>query len=102
MAQEQLQTLLETLLEHDEVHFQPPTSTEIDYSNGAIVYQLDTAETEFADDIPYRRSRRYQVTLITRTPDETVCEKVAALPTCTGPRWFAKDNLNHYVFDLYF
>lgn len=67
-----------------------------------IVYQRDTATTEFANNVPYNRTLRYQVTVIDPDPDSEVPGRVAALPMCTQNRFFAVDNLNHDVFQLYF
>lgn len=67
-----------------------------------IVYQMDKAQTKFADNNPYRYAKRYQVTVIDRDPDSTIPDKVAALPACTFDRFFVTDNLNHFVFTLYF
>jgi hypothetical protein len=67
-----------------------------------IVYQRDTATTEFANNVPYNRTLRYQVTVIDPDPDSEVPGKVAALPMSTLNRFYAVDNLNHDVFQLYF
>lgn len=68
----------------------------------AIVYKRDTADTQFAGNIPYRNTLRYQVTVIDRDPDSDIPVKVAALPMCLFNRHFVANNLNHDVFNLYF
>ena len=100
MAQSRLslQDLLETLTEH--VYFQPPTNIVMDYP--CIVYQLDAGRSEFADDVPYRYTKRYAVTVIDKDPDSLIPDMVAALPTSSLNRFFIADNLNHTVFNLYF
>jgi hypothetical protein len=95
-----LQTLLETLLESENVYFQPPASVQILYP--AIVYQRDDIRTAFADNNPYRHTKRYQVTVIDRNPDSDIPDKVADLPLCDYNRFYVADNLNHDVFTLYF
>jgi hypothetical protein len=67
-----------------------------------IVYNRDSADTEFADNTPYRYTKRYQVTVIDRNPDSGVPDKVAALPRCSYDRFFTADNLNHDVFNIFF
>jgi hypothetical protein len=67
-----------------------------------IVYQRDNAITDFADNIPYRYKKRYQVTVIDKNPDSDIPDKVAGLPMCTFYRFFVADNLNHDVYVLYF
>lgn len=67
-----------------------------------LVYQWDSVDAQYADDIPYRRTRRYQVTHISRDPDTPIPDKMAQLRMCSQDRFFIAENLNHYVFTLYF
>lgn len=94
----ELHALLESITEH--VYFQPPTNFLMDYP--CIVYQLDAGRSEFADDVPYRYTKRYAVTVIDRDPDSPIPDRVAALQTASMNRFFVADNLNHTVFNLYF
>src|SRR5262245_4638218 len=97
----ELQTLLETILGSDNVYFQAPPDNQMEYP--AIVYRRDDINAKFADNSPYRLTRRYLVTLIGRNPDnDTVLDQIASLPLCSFNRFFAADNLNHDVFILYF
>ena len=97
----ELQSLLEEIAgDGGHVYFQPPANVQMQYP--CIVYNRDRAVTQFADDNPYRYTKRYQVTVIDRDPDSEVPDKVAYLPTCTHSRFFTADNLNHDVFNLYF
>lgn len=68
----------------------------------AIVYKRDTVNSEFADDIPYRVSQRYQVTCIDRDPESDIPMMLAKLPRSLHSRTFAANNLNHDVFIIYF
>lgn len=68
----------------------------------AIVYNLDNEEAEFADNKPYRRTKRYMVTIIDKNPDSEIPDKVAALPMSSWSRRFVADKLNHTVYNLYF
>lgn len=67
-----------------------------------IVYNMDDAITEFADDNPYLYTKRYQVIVIDADPDSLIPDKIATLQMCTFDRYYAADNLNHYVFNIYF
>lgn len=67
-----------------------------------IVYQRDDATTEYAGNLPYTYTQRYQVTLIAQDPDSDVRTKLAALPLSRYERFFAANNLNHDVFAVYF
>lgn len=95
-----LQTVLEAVLGSENVYFQPPPALQMQYP--CIVYRRDDALTEFADNIPYSHTKRYQVTVIDRNPDSLIPDKVAALPLCRFDRAFAANNLNHDVYNLYY
>lgn len=81
-------------------YYQPPESVKMEYP--AIVYALDDIENTFANDGVYLSGRKYSVTVIDYDPDSPLIGKVAALPTCRFNRPYTKDNLNHYVFELFF
>lgn len=99
MGQRQvLQQVLETLCEH--VYFQPPANVQMEYP--AIVYQRSSGVSTFANNDPYHFTKRYEVTLIARSPDEVILDKIAGLPMTTYDRFFVADNLNHDVFTIYF
>lgn len=94
----QLQSLLEIAC--DNVYFQPPPDVQMIYP--AIVYERMRAETEHADNQPYRITKRYQLTIISRSPDDPLSDIIAALPQCIHERFYVADNLNHDVFNIYF
>lgn len=94
----QLQSLLEEIT--DTVYFQPPANVSLTYP--CIIYKRDSARTEFADNEPYSRMTRYQVTVIDKNPDSELPDKVAALPMCLFDRFYTADNLNHDVFNIFF
>ena len=81
-------------------YFQPPSSVKMKYP--AIVYALEDIENTFADDGVYLSHRKYLVTVIDKNPDSSFIDAVAKLPTCRFVRHYKSDNLNHYVFTLYF
>ena len=82
------------------VYFQPPYNVQMQYP--CIVYQRDSARTEFAGNRPYNYTQRYQLTHISRDPADETLAKIAALPMTSYSRFFVADNLNHDVFELYF
>lgn len=94
----ELQTLFESFTEH--VYFQPPTNVKLQYP--CIMYERDSAKSEFADNVKYQYTKRYTVTVIDRNPDSALPDKVAALPWCTTNRFYTVDGLNHDVFQLFF
>lgn len=95
-----LQSLLEDILESENVYFQPPSNLQMAYP--AIVYKRDDIDATFADNAPYCLTQRYLVTVIDRNPDSEIPIKVALLPMCLFNRMFVSGNLNHNVFILHF
>lgn len=96
----QLQMILETVLGSENVYFQPPANFNMEYP--AIVYKWGYSASEFADNLPYSVTRRYQVTHIDRNPDSLIPDRIARIPTAIFDRSFAVDGLNHVIFNLYF
>lgn len=95
----ELQALLATF-GAKKVYFQPPSNASMEYP--CICYELEDESVQYADDSPYRRNYRYMVTVIDRNPDSAIKDLVAQLPYCAFNRFFAADNLNHFVYNLYF
>ena len=81
-------------------YFQPPESVKMKYP--AIVYGLDDIENTYANDGVYLSKRRYAVTVIDKDPDTILVQEVTNLPMSRFDRHYKKDNLNHYVFQVYF
>lgn len=96
----ELQAALTTILGTDQVYFQPPPTLKMVYP--AIVYQRDYELVNHADDIPYKKRMRYQVTVIDPDPDSSIPAKIADLPLCVYDRFYTADNLNHDVYKLFF
>lgn len=96
----ELQAILEAIPGVSGVYFQPPEDVKMRYP--AIVYKRDYVRSEFAGNAPYRRTKRYQVTVIDGDPDSTIPDAVGALPMSSFSRNFAADQLNHDVYDVYF
>lgn len=96
----ELQEILVTLLGSLNVYFQPPESVKMLYP--CIRYVRDQANTRFADNSPYRHTKRYRVTVIDPDPDSEIPDKVAELPLCAFNRFYVANNLNHDVYLLYY
>jgi hypothetical protein len=82
------------------VYFQPPPNVAMTYP--AIIYNRDYQAAEFADNVLYSRTTRYQVTVIDPDPDSTIPDKVAELPLTRFVRHFTTEGLNHDIYDVYF
>jgi hypothetical protein len=96
----ELQELLEQVLGTRHVYFQQPATKDMQYP--CIVYSMDNARTEFAGNLPYMYSKRYQVTVIHDDPDSDIPDKVAMMQYALFNRHFTANNLHHSVFTLYF
>ena len=95
-----LQALLEDILGSRNVYFQPPDSVAMKYP--AIRYSLSDVENIIANDSPYKILKAYEVILIDLNPDNIFVDKLSMLPYCRFNRYYPADNLNHYVFTLYY
>ena len=94
-----LQDKLEELNENKNVYFQPPKNAQMSYP--AIRYEIDKINTKFANDNSYMLSKCYKLTVISRNPDPEIIDKLLKLPMCTFDRGYVADNLNHFVFTIY-
>lgn len=79
-------------------YYQPPTMLEYP----CITYSLDTADAKFADNRTYLYKKRYQVTVIDKNPDSPYPDIIAQWPLCSFDRTYKADNLNHFVFNIYY
>ncbi len=96
----ELQELLVSLLGSSHVYFQPPATMHMQYP--CIIYERDSVNTRYADNKPYKNKKRYQVTVVDPNPDSDIPDKIAALPLSSFDRFYAADNLNHDVYNLFF
>lgn len=94
----ELHELLCGVLGSRQVYYQPPESVKMKYP--AIRYSRYDIENSSADNIPYKQSHFYQITVIDSDPDSEIVHKVSKLPMCTFDRHFTSDNLNHDVFTI--
>lgn len=93
-----LQSLLKTLT--PKVYFQAPSKDLMEFP--CIIYNIDDEDVAYADNNPYSRTLRYQVTVIDRNPDTDIRGKVASLPFSRFNRFFVADGLNHFVYNLHY
>ena len=82
------------------VYFQPPENLKLQYP--CIIYKRDYAETEYASNLPYSISKRYQIIVVDQNPDSLIPDAVAQLPMCSFNRFYTSDKLNHDVYNIYF
>ena len=99
-SRQELQTLLETLLESDNVYYRSPESKKMEYP--AIRFIKKTIKSMFANNATYSMMDCYEVTVSSRTPDHPVIKKILSLPYASYDRYYVAENLNHDVCILYF
>jgi hypothetical protein len=87
-------------LGNSNVYFQPPENMKLQYP--AITYSLDDIRNNNADDEVYKQSYHYQLTVIHKDSDNEVVKTVSRLSKVRFNRHFKSDNLNHYVFTIYY
>lgn len=95
-----LQRLFETILGSRNVYFDPPENVKMKYP--AIRYELDDINHQHANNKPYKRNPEYIVALIDPNPDSEFVEKLDSLPMCGFDRHYVKDNLHHWVFNIFY
>lgn len=81
------------------LYYQPPASVKLIYP--CIIYEMDSIESDKANNKPYNIFTRYSLTIISRDVDDPLVQAVAKLPMCTFDRHFVSENLYHDVFIIY-
>ena len=96
----ELQAILEGILGSQYVYFQPPGTISMNYP--CIVYEKNTIDPTFADDMVYLQRGKYSLIVIDRDPDTLIPDEVAKLPMCRAGQFYTFDNLYNYPFTLYY
>jgi hypothetical protein len=96
----QLNQLLKSLLGSDNVYYQPPENISLKYP--CIIYGLESINTKFADNNPYSTKNRYKITILDSNPDSLIPDKIGKLESSIFDRIYKKDNINHFVYKLYY
>lgn len=92
---------LKELLGSDNCYYQPPESLKLKFD--CIVYNLSSAKVDKADDKVYLWTRRYNLTLFTKDPDNPLIEEIPKhFEYCSLNNHYTKDHLNCYNYVLYF
>lgn len=92
---------LKSVIGNNHVYFQPPDNIRMVYP--CIVYSKLHVDTKYADNIAYHSMKSYEVTFITRDPDNDYVEQMLSnFKYCRYDRQFINDNLYHDVFTLYY
>lgn len=84
----------------DNVYFRSPGDEGMKYP--CILYDLSDKLHQHANNKVYIRNDRYTVTVIDLDPDSEVSKKIDELPYTSMIRTYKVDNLNHFVYTLFF
>ena len=96
----ELQTLFVSLMENENVYFQPPSNLNMKYP--ALRYELSDLNNRHANNAVYAQKKAYKITLIDEDPDSIYVSKISKLPKCRFDTFYTADDLNHWVFTLYY
>mgnify|MGYP003437541395 CR=1 FL=1 len=94
-----LQSQFEEILGSKHVYFQPPETIKLKYP--CIIYSLADIYTRNADDRHYSMQKVYNITVISRDPDNKIAESIMELPRARFDRRYVADNLYHDILTLY-
>lgn len=81
------------------VYHKPPSNLVMKYP--CIRYVQNDEDVAHADNVPYRRVPRWEITIIERS-DSGLVDKIASLRMCSWNRTYKAENLNHTVYNLFF
>lgn len=96
-----LQKRFEEILGSSNVYFQPPESVKMNYP--CIRYSLKDMPTVKASNKKYAIHKCYSVTLICKDPDNTIKDTLLTdFDYMEFVDHYRADNLNHYVYTLYY
>ena len=96
----QLHEVLCTVLGSRYVYYQQPPSVKMNYP--AIVYRRIRIDNQHANDGVYSSMNQYEITVIDADPDSTIPDRVNSLQSARFVRPYVADNLNHWVFEIYY
>jgi hypothetical protein len=99
---DRLQSLLESVILSKNVYFQPPGNHKLSYP--CIIYSRtsDNNSATFANNMLYLFRDAYLLTLVDPNPDTENHKKIMGLPMCSFIRNFTRDNLNHYIYKIFY
>ena len=95
-----LQKLLESILGSRNVYLQPPESIKLNYP--CFIYERTSGRQFHADDDLYNYRKSYTITVIDKNPDSSLPDELEKLRYCTMDRYYEADNLNHWIFTIYY
>lgn len=97
---EELHYLLVDLFGSEKVYYQPPENLKMEYP--CIRYSVSDVAGRSADNMHYHLTKRYEIVVIDKRPDNPVIDKLLELQMATFNRHYVSDGLNHDIIYLYY
>lgn len=89
------------LLDSRNAYFQPPENIKMEYP--CVRYKLSNPDVKFANNKPYSLVNGYEITFIDKDPDADYIAKMYSMfSNVRFDRCYTADNLNHWVFTLFY
>lgn len=88
------------IIKSQNCYYSPPAGLQLKYP--CIVYGLANPNVFYGDNIPYLIFLQWTITVIDEDPDSAIASRFFDLPKCRFDRKYQADDLNHFVFSLYF
>ena len=82
------------------VYFQPPPTVMMNYP--AFKYNLSDIKTVYADNIHYLQKKQYTLTYISYDPDDPMVDTISKWQFCLFDRSYAANNLNYFVYTIFY
>ena len=97
----ELQSEFEDFLGSRNVYHRPPASVAMKYP--AIRYERNGSALKHANNRVYSNMPRYDGVIIDTTPDSELPDRMLdRFPMCSFGKSYAKNNLHHFPFTLYY
>ena len=97
----ELHAKLETLIQSKHVYFQPPASVRLVYP--CVVYTIGEGDVKRGNESIYQYVNSYILTLIYKHTTIAILDKVLKeVEMCKLNTTYCSENLNHYVFTVYY
>lgn len=81
-------------------YYSPPSNVKLRYP--CIKYDISGDGGRYADNLPYRTTGQWTVTVVDEDPDSEIAKDMKKLPYCSFDRSYNADGLKHFVFTLYY
>lgn len=89
------------ILGNKNVYFQPPASVYLSYP--CVIYNIGNGDIKRADNSVYMHTNSYEIMFIYKSPNTEILEQMlGSFTMCNVSRVYVADNLNHYVFNVYY